>query len=173
MEILLNYEGFCKLQKYINDWISWNKIIENFCDLSLGFATSSLPLKVGMQQWCLLCLKKKKAIKKWTNLPYLLKGLCVYLGFRMHFVIQFCAWTWLCPTCICVGMNNLLLWKQNWSLHWADKRKCTQRGVNKVVDCLLFNDFVVVEKTEPALLTSKSKCNEKEFIMIGCYLYCW
>lgn len=62
-----------KVYKWL--WISWNKIIENVCNLSLGFATSSLPLKVGMQQGCFLCFKRKKEIKKWTNLSYLLKGL--------------------------------------------------------------------------------------------------
>lgn len=50
-------------------------MIENFCNLSLGFATSSLPFNVGMQQWCLLCFKRKKEIKKGMNLLYLLKGL--------------------------------------------------------------------------------------------------
>lgn len=41
-------------------WISWKKLFEDFCNLSLLFATSSLLLKVGMQQWCLLCFKRKK-----------------------------------------------------------------------------------------------------------------
>lgn len=36
---------------------------EDFCNLSLLFATSSLLLKVGMQQWCLLCFKTKKEKK--------------------------------------------------------------------------------------------------------------
>lgn len=56
------------------------------------------------------------------------------LVFRIHLVIQFCAWNWLRLTYIYVSMSNLVLWKQNRSYHWVDKRKRNPRedGIQEV-----------------------------------------
>jgi len=126
------------------------KLFEDFCNLSLLFATSSL-FKVEMQQWCLLCFKRKKKNPPpqpslITEKPFVWSGLQNALSDSV-----------LCsklrPTCIYVSINNLLLWKQNWSCHWIDKRKCNPEGGKyKVIDrCLLLMIFFFIGNIEPAL----------------------
>lgn len=131
--------------------ISWNKIVEDFCNFFLSFATSSLPLRAGMQQWCLLCFKRKKKIKKWTNLPYLLKGL-LYI-----WASECTLWFGSVLEPGCVQLAFVLAWAIFYSESRIDpsieqiKGSVTQWGAYKVIDCPVFNDFFFIENTEPAL----------------------
>lgn len=121
--------------------ISWNKIVEDFCNFFLSFATSSLPLRAGMQQWCLLCFKRKKKIKKWTNLPYLLKGL-LYI-----WASECTLWFGSVLEPGCVQLAFVLAWAIFYSESRIDpsieqiKGSVTQWGAYKVIDCPVFNDF--------------------------------
>lgn len=102
-----------------------------------------------MQQWCLLCFKRKKEIKKNEPFfPYLLKGLLYIWASECTLWFGFV----LGPSCVQLAFVSA------WTICYFGSRidpcieqikaNVTQRGANKVIDYFLFNDLLFLLRTQ-------------------------